>query len=314
MDLLDAGTTWSDSLNDSGDHSLRPLYQLFTQVPELGLRKLVVQNVLEADVHPIDINKVIEFGVMDLQRVIPNSERDTEMVKVSHYGSSPQSYLRIPQTPVLPVRLTSDPESLATILTTLSKSAKLSTEEHFSTGAKVELAYKVIECGFFLLGTPWFSSLSSKNLLRLKKAGSERPSFILGIQTLDFSDLLSDDPGALAETSQLFRIGVLLMEIALIEPDFSPRAEDYRHDAERIRKLPLIEQSMGTQYCKATAFCLQDRQPRGRFRGPEKYMSEQFDDWESYLAEFLQEYHSQVFLRYTTMIDSCFVSRSANSV
>ena len=121
---------------------------------------------------------------------------------------------------------------------------------------------------------------------------------MLEIQTLDINDLLSDDPGALSETSQLFRIGVLLMEIALDQPDSSFRTEDYEQDAERISKLPLVEQSMGTQYCKATAFCLSYQQPRIRFRGVEKYESKHFHDWESYLAEFLQEYYSQVFLRW----------------
>jgi hypothetical protein len=86
-------------------------------------------NVLEEDVPPVDINKVIDLGVTNLQRVILNSDRDTKIVKVSYYGLHPQSYLRFPQTPVLPVRLTSDPKSLA-ILITLSKPANLSTEDH----------------------------------------------------------------------------------------------------------------------------------------------------------------------------------------
>ena len=303
MDLLDAGAAWSRSFNDRGNPPLRLFYHLFTQARELELQKLVVESVPEAEVPSAEMGEVIEPGVVDLQIFTPRLERSAAMVKVSHYGSSPQSYLRIPQTPVVPVHLKSNPESLARVLGTLDKAPNLSTQEHFSTGAKVELAYKVIECGFFLLGTPWFSSLSSKNLLRLKRAERERPSFMLEIQTLDINDLLFDDPGALAETSQLFRIGVLLMEIALDEPDYSSRTEDYGHDAERISKLPLIEQAMGTQYCKATAFCLQHRPPRRRFRGPEKYDSKHFDDWKSYLAEFLQEYHSQVFLRY--VLSSC---------
>ncbi len=299
IDLLDAGSQFLHTSNRPRYHSRPLFYHLFAQARESPqeIKELTVENVPELDESDSVKDEVVEPNEDDLQLFKSQSGTGTKKMMVSRHGSNPPSCLFLPRT-VGTMLLETKPESLANLLTTLEKETNLSTVEHFSMGAKVELAYKVIECGFFLIGTPWFSSLGSKNILRLRSLGQKRQSFILEVQTVDPNDLLFDDPEALAETSQLFRIGILLMEIALDEPNRSSRTENYGHDAERISKLPLIEQSMGTQYCKATAFCLQHRQPKNRFRGPEKYQSKNFDEWESYLAEFLLEYYSQVFLRY----------------
>ena len=303
IDLLDSGAGFSspmlgDPPNGHGSSAMHLFYQLFTQAHEnpKKYQKMVIENVPEADLSRIETSETIQPNLSDLQLFKPRS--DTTIVQIPKQGSRPASCLRIPKKPTGHVFLRSDPENLASVLQTLQEASNLSNKEHFSIGAKIELAYKIVESGFFLLGTPWFSSLGSKNLLRLKRNGLQRHSFMLEIQTLDFTDLLFDDSEALAETSQLFRIGVLLMEIALDKTDFLSNLEDRGQHLDSIRLLPEIEQSMGAQYCKATAFCLQHRQPRAQFRGPEKYKSTCFDDWKSYLAEFLQDYHSQVFLRY----------------
>ena len=285
-----------DTLNGPKYPFGRLLYHLFAQARESPqeLKELTV----ELDDSDSVSNEVIESNEPDLQLFKSQSGTGTKKIMVSGYGSNPPSCLVLSRT-IGTVRLERQPDSLANLLTTLEKGANFSTVEHFSMGAKVELAYKVVECGLFLIGTPWFSSLSSKNILRLRSREQEHPTFILEVQTVDHHDLLLDDPGALAETTQLFRIGILLMEIALDEPNRSSRNENHEHDAERIiSKLPLIEQCMGTQYCKATAFCLQHRQPKHQFQGPEKYQGKAFGEWESYLTDFLLEYHSQVFLRY----------------
>ena len=274
----------------------RLFYHLFAQARESPheLKELTV----ELDDSESVSNEITESNETDIQLFKSQSGTGTKKIMVSGHGSNPPSSLILSRT-IDTVRLETEPDSLANLLTTLEKGANFSTVEHFSMGAKVELAYKVVECGLFLLGTPWFSSLSSKNILRLRSRERDHPTFVLEVQTVDHHDLLLDDPGALAETSQLFRIGILLMEIALDEPNRSFHNEYHKHDVERIiSKLPLIEQSMGTQYCKATAFCLQNRQQKHRFQGPEKYEVKNFDQWESYLTGFLLEYHSQVFLRY----------------
>ena len=206
-----------------------------------------------------------------------------------------QHNLRVAQGKYRTIHLKTSPESLARILAGMEKVSHVSTKEYLSSEAKAKLALKVAECGFFLLGTPWFSSLSSKNLRRSNDDAEDNLSFMLRTQALDYRDLIYDDPGALTETSQLFRLGVILMEIALDTPDAEKYGGRLEHDLHRISKLPSVEKTMGAQYCKATAFCLQDR--RDRFAGPEKYEGKLYTEWETYLARFLEDYHSQVYLR-----------------
>ena len=248
----------------------------------------------------VNFPRASEPQMHTLQNFKPNVE-DGAPVPVTSKDPRTLSSLGIT---VMEVHLKSSPETLASILKTLKDATNnLSVHDHFSVGAKVELAYNVVECGFFLLGTPWFSSLRSMNILRMKSTGGQRHKFMLRIQTLDMHDLLFDDAEALTEASQLHRIGVLLMEIALDSPEVAMPTEDYGSSRSRMSLLPLVEQSMGAQYCKATAFCLQYPQQQARFQGLSKYKSSHFQEWISYLAGFLEQYHSQVFLRLEELRD-----------
>ena len=300
IDLLHARSPSLDTTNGLDCPSGRLFYHLFAQARESPqrIKEQTVEYIPDLGESELVEDEVIESSESNLQLFKSHPGTGTKKIMVSGHGSNPPSCLFLLRT-VGTMFLETNRESLANLLTMLEKGTTLSTVEHFSMGAKIELAYKVVECGFFLIGTPWFSSLSSKNILRQRGHKPEHPTFMLEVQTVDHHDLILDDPGALAETSQLFRIGIILMEIALGEPSPSSRAESDGHDTEGIiSKLPLIEQSMGTQYCKATAFCLQHRQPKHRFQGPEKYQGKNFGEWKSYLAGFLLEYYSQVFLRY----------------
>lgn len=325
MDILNSG--FSDQTLPSAPsetfHSI--FYHLIAQSPEgYGeFQKMTIESVetptLLTPETTTETGRVVFQKMESLRLFKPTAGHETVHIKVAARGSAQPSYLRIPHGSIQLVNLKSSPETLATVLDRL-RLADLSTKEHLSTGAKVELAYKVIECGFFFLGTPWFASLSSKNLLRLKNTKKEHQSFCLKTQTLDLEDLLCDDPGALAETSQLFRLGILLMEIALDEPDMDSGSDDAAQEVNRISKLPLVEQSMGTQYCRATAFCFQYRQSGKSFKGgklpkdiksghdkpfreAEKYIDPNFDGWQNYLSELLQQYHSQVYLRIQSLRD-----------
>lgn len=273
-------------------------YQLFTQVfgNTTELKKLVIENAPDDAFPQIAKNGSAHTETSELQLFQPTTE--TLVVHVPNRGSGSPSCLRIPREPIPKVHLKATPDRLVDILDGPQSSSKVSKKERFSTGARIELAFKIVESGFFLMGTPWLSSLSSKSLRRMKSVGPTRYTFLLAIQTLDFSDLLFDDPEALAETSQLFRIGVLLIEIALGSATFSSRLEESNNKNDLISLLPVVEQSMGAQYCDATAFCLQQRIMNEDFRGPEKYDNDHFRSWESYLAEFLQGYYSHVYTRY----------------
>ena len=310
MDLLNAGSLTCHTSNESKHpYFQRLFYHLFAEAREYPqeIKEMIIENLIELDGSAVDESEsasdnIVQSYEADIQLFESQPGTGTKWT-VSHHGSDPPAFFFLRPT-VGRILLETKPERLAGLLATQGGGTILPMEEHFSLPAKIELAYKVIECGFFLIETPWFSSLSSKNIKRIRCLGQKRPTYMLEVQTLDHHDMLSDHPGALAETSHLFRIGIILMEIALYEPIRSKYlVNNNGHDEEWISRLGLIERSMGSQYCKTTSFCLQYRQPNDRFRGPEKYHGERFVEWQSYLAGFLREYHSQVLLRYAIRAD-----------
>ena len=110
--------------------------------------------------------------------------------------------------------------------------------------------------------------------------------------------MLFNDPRALAETSHLDRIGMILMDIALGTTPIVPGSEFLDKALDEHAKLSLIEQSIGKQYSQAVAFCLQKNRPMTKeLRSPRKYDSRNFDKWIFYLSELLKEYYSEVYLR-----------------
>ena len=203
------------------------------------------------------------------------------------------SYFRITSPPAV-AHLDGDIESLAQLLyKERIGSGALELERPLSQETKVQLAFKVVECGLYLLGTPWLASLSSKRLQRMKTKG--RTPFVLEVQTLDLEDLYFEDPNALSEQSQLFSIGVVLVEIALSDERNPANIQD--PELRKSKILPLVERSMGSLYSGATAFCLQDRRSAPHFERPEKYKYPEETGWASYLTGFLEDYHAQVFSR-----------------
>ncbi|KAL9027901.1 MAG: hypothetical protein Q9196_003647 [Gyalolechia fulgens] len=298
LDLLGKGSLWTDLLQPSG--SATPFdYPLVTEPREKQLQKLIVEDMDEAEIAINETEDITESTPSDLHLFQPRS--GVKVVKVPQHRAGALHYLRIPSTPSEVVQLKSSPESLAKIFARpkmkyLEDSNDTSLRQGFDRESKIRLAFTVVRSSFFLLGTPWLSSLNSRNLRRSSDPEDQSSFFILRTQRLELKDLVSDDPGALAETSQLFRLGVVLMEIALATLDTeSQPAQLEQHDPKRISKLPLVERAMGASYCKATAYCLQHRTIR--FSGPEKYDGKLYTDWETYLAGFLQDYYSQVFLR-----------------
>ena len=312
MDLFDSGKAPSTR----SEASPSVTYHLVAQsreAPGTFIKQMAIESVETSATVQSETDGMSVQKMENLQLFHSTGGDGTTLLRVAARGAAQLTYFRIPQKNNRPMTLDSDPESLANLLNR-RQSANFSTQEHLSVGIKVELAYKVVECGFFLLGTPWFASLSSKNLLRLRKRKKTHYSFCLETQTLDLDDLLYDDPGALAETSQLFRLGVLLMEIALGKPSTYTRSDEVGQEADRISNLPLVEQNMGAQYCRATAFCLQYQQSGTPFnthkvskdnrygknkllQETEKYEDPNFDVWQTYLAGFLQQYHSQVYMK-----------------
>ncbi|KAL8973708.1 MAG: hypothetical protein Q9197_002043 [Variospora fuerteventurae] len=282
---------------ESEDYSNSPCYRLVTESNIQEIREMVVESFLEPEVPADIVATTAESGGSDLQLFKTSS--GFQFIKVTQQGSSSPNCLRISGYHQSH-RLRSSPRSLEDILKDPTR-ANVLPQEPLSTKAKIELAFKITEATLYLLGTPWLSSLNSTNLRRLDNTVGNSSTFMLRTPTSDLKDLISDDPAALNETSQLFRLGLLLIEIALgtenrLEtPGRALYVDQDSRSLVRLHKLPQVEKIMGLQYCKATAFCLQSRQ--GRFSGPEKYSGKAYDDWERYLAQILKDYHSQVFLR-----------------
>ena len=281
------------------DEPSRLSYQLFAQTSNdsTQLRKLLVENSPIKESFGTKSLDILGREDSDFQLFKIKPSVESIIIPVEREGANASSCLLIEKPSLEDVQLTSEPETLGKILKRLKGTNLLSPEEHFSVGAKVELAYKIVESGIFLLGTPWLSLLNSQHLLRLKDANRKRPSFVLEVQTIGLVDLLYDDSEALSETRQLYHIGVLLMEIALDGPIPDRHTKEGTRTTTLLSQLPLVERAMGAQYCKATAFCLQHRQTRQRFNGLGKYESSYSKDWEAYLSNLLQDYYSQVFLR-----------------
>ena len=171
--------------------------------------------------------------------------------------------------------------------------ASTSKERPLAQEIRIQLAFKVVECGFYLLGIPWLASLSSKRFRRL--INMEGSPFVLEVQTLDLEDLYFEDPDALSEHSQLFSIGIILVEIALSDERYPYNIRD--PDLRKSKILPLVERFLGSLYSGATAFCLADRKSAPHFGRPKKCRYPEETRWTSYLTELLEECHAQVFSR-----------------
>ncbi|MCJ1456566.1 hypothetical protein MMC28_006927 [Mycoblastus sanguinarius] len=282
----------------SSTMSSRLFYHLFFQERDTmaAMQDMTIESIARPVSQDLGNVEVFKYDDSDLQIFHSSSAAKAGLIGIHPQmaGASP-SYFRIAKAPAS-VALDSETESLAQILYKAKVASSARTVERLSVASRLELAFKLVECGFYLLGTPWLASLSSKRLRRMKTKGRPHP-FVLDIQTLDLEDLFFEDPDALAEPSQLFRIGIIMMEIALNNPDQSSPTELQDIELRTSKMLPLVEQSMGSQYCKATAFCLQDRRSGSKFGRPGKYQDPEETGWKRYLTELLEDYYAQVFVR-----------------
>ena len=268
-------------------------YRLFAQdrgVP-VKVNEIIIESMPKFGEQESTSTGVVEFDIRKSDLAVAESWPSSQsgFISIQPPTAYAPSYFRITGPPAV-VHLDDENESLAQLL---YKERALELERPLSQQTKIELAFKVVECGFYLLGTPWLASLSSKRLRRMKT--QERTSFVLEVQALDLEDLYFEDPEALSEHVQLFSIGVVLAEIALSDEMNPANIQD--PELRKSKILPLVESSMGSLYSGATAFCLQDRRSAPHFERPEKYKYPEETGWTSFLRELLEDYHAQVFSR-----------------
>ena len=271
-------------------------YHLFAQ--DRGdlekINEITIESVSKPGEQELTNTGIIEFDIRnsDLAGFESWSLLKSGFVLIQPQTAYEPSYFRIARPPVA-AHLDGETEALAQLLYKERIGSVDGLEQPLSQETKFGLAFKVVECGFYLLGTPWFACLSSKRLRRMKTR--ERTSFVLEIQSLDLEDLYFENPNALSERLQLFSIGMVLVEIALSDERNPANIKD--PELRKSKILPLVERSMGSLYAGATAFCLQDRRSASLFERPEKYKYPEETGWTSYLAELLEDYHAQVFSR-----------------
>ena len=258
------------------------------------INEITIESVSKPGEQDLTNTGIIEFDIRnsDLAAFESWSLLKSGFVSIQPQTAYEPSYFRIAR-PLVAAHLDGETEALAQLLYKERIGSVDELEQPLSQETKFGLAFKVVECGFYLLGTPWFACLSSKLLRRMKTR--ERTSFVLEIQSLDLEDLYFENPNALSEQFQLFSIGVVLVEIALSDERNPANIKD--PELRKSKILPLVERSMGSLYAEATAFCLQDRRSAPHFERPEKYKYPEETGWTSYLAELLEDYHAQVFSR-----------------
>ncbi|KAL9130008.1 MAG: hypothetical protein Q9217_001692 [Psora testacea] len=271
-------------------------YHMFIECsyPKPKMGDVTIQSLTypETATKPLNVEEY-EQPSLKVFKVDPSSKARVICIKPKSSGSG--SYFRVTKlsTATTPI---SESENLAQILYRSRISTQAKTLQPLSLAAKLDLAYKVVQCGFYLLGTPWLASLSSKQLRRIET--KSQSAYVLGLQKLSLEDLYFQNPDALAEPTQLFRIGILLMEIALGNPDHSDPAEVEEPYLRASKMLPLVRTAVGSQYCKACAFCIQDRRSTPFYGRPEKYQYPEKTGWDIYLRDLLEDYHAQVLSRF----------------
>ena len=223
----------------------------------------------------------------------------TTIIRVPARGSFTSSYLFIPKKSTTRGTIKHRSEKLATMLenTLVMSDPTTKKEAREYKAMKIELAYKIVESGLFLLGTPWFAALFSKNALVFRGAEGRQSGLALQVSPRDLTTLLEGDPDALSETSHLFRVGVLLLELALDRTFPRPVEAKGQFAKEAAGLLPEVERAMGAHYQTATAFCLKYSEKTDGFNGWEKYGGAGFKKWEGYLGGLLEVYYREVFLR-----------------
>lgn len=271
-------------------------YHLFAQDrgDPVKINEMTIESMSKLGEYDLASTGIAEFDIRNSDLAVYESWPSLEsgLISIQPHTAYAPSYFRLTRPPAT-ANSDGEAESLAQLLYKERIGSALELERPLSQETKVQLAFKVVECGLYLLGTPWLASLNSKRLQMMKTKG--RTPFVLEVQTLDLEDLYFEDPNALSEHAQLFSIGVLLVEIALNDERNPANIQD--PELRKSKILPLVEESMGSLYSGATAFCLQDRRSAPHFERSEKYKYPAETGWTSYLTELLEDYLAQVYSR-----------------
>ena len=187
-------------------------------------------------------------------------------------------------------------ESFSSSLQTGSRegSVVLSKDSRMSLVDKIRLAFKIVECGLWLLSTPWLSNLRGENLLEVTLSNRKNPVYVLPTRTIKLHDIEDEMIHWLSSSGQISSIGTLLIEIALEKPfSIRPRARGFEFETVLEEKVTEVEKRMGRRYGRAVDFCLRNVPTRtNSFR----IMSiEDDDDQPEEISQLLEDYYLNVY-------------------
>lgn len=158
---------------------------------------------------------------------------------------------------------------------------------------RLRVAYKVAECGLFLLGTPWLNHLSS-DALRAVTCPDSQQRYVLRIQCSENKWDQSKSPDTLHLKTQISQIGLVLIQIALDRPSYLTELDDHEFKSSVI---PSVERTMGQRYKQACNFCMtkndDDPPPWDMRQSSFKYETSRKMDPD----QILRRYYAEVFLR-----------------
>jgi hypothetical protein len=198
---------------------------------------------------------------------------------------------------------------LFTLLESVQRMTSFQASAQFPCTEKLNLAFKVTECGLLLIGTSWLSSVDSRNIQRLSDSlWKAKRRFILEVNVTENEHLDSVEP-------HIFKIGKLLAEIAMglpvkqiatyngnNGPELDLVISVQVGEEQEMRAIPAVEveqrvrQAMGTSYSKAVAFCLQ-QSPQARKENWAKLTDlRTWEEKEGAYLKILTDYYTEVYL------------------
>lgn len=155
---------------------------------------------------------------------------------------------------------------------------------------KMTLAYRLVECSMFLLGTPWLFQLSSDSL---RLFGATEHDFQYSLQIcLPSKNAIPDSPCLDSEATQIFNIGVILVEIAL-GCRFLPDAPKNMIT----ESMGTIERLMGSPYRQACEFCLKQKDVGSHSWVRDSHSGSSPSSSTPYIVQMTSHFYSEVFMR-----------------
>jgi hypothetical protein len=298
IDLVSADSDCKSPPSLANRLGSRLCYHLFTasSINSVILNDLLVVPLEQPEVEGVRQDQIVctekDSKSADLAMIASKSQ----ILCVRDGQTASQSFFQV-SLPVNSVNINVESEVLAAVLEKLQRRRLLDVADRLPLVEKIRLAYKIVECGLFLLGTPWLSHLNSENLRRIVMPDFQR-RYVLHVQS---SEKPNEKPPsqALLVRAQIFQIGVLLVEIALDRPSCSAGMEDLEFGSSII---PYVERSMGHRYKQACEFCLTRKEDDGLFldqkdaSGSDGLLKLSDSSW------MLRQYYAEVFVRYAVEI------------